>query len=166
VRRPTVAVLAATLAGALVVLVTADVPARAWWYRGYVALVSFLALRAVVAWVDNQKKSDVAAAFRRPRWRRRSTPHVPARPSARLLQLASFSAGEMHRGLRPALQEIAEERLHAHHGLSLADPRAATMVSPATWELLRPDRATPHDLRSAGLDVAAVDALLDDLERL
>jgi hypothetical protein len=68
--------------------------------------------------------------------------------------------------LRPLLQEIADERLRARHGIALTDAGAADRLAPATWELVRPDRPTPHDLRAEGLTLATIDAALDDLEAL
>ena len=165
-RRSAIAVVV-TLAGALMILLLPQGSDRAWWFRGYVAAVGVLSVRSLVAWVDAQPRMEAPAPFRRPRraWRRRRTV-VSARPTGRIVQLASFSAGDAHRGLRPVLQEIADERLRAHHGVSLDDPAASAFVAPATWELLRPDRPPPHDLRAPGLALDAIDALLADLERL
>jgi hypothetical protein len=71
----------------------------------------------------------------------------------------------VHRGLRPMLQEVADERLRAR-GRSLDDPRVADLFDPLTWDLVRPDRPTPHDLRAAGLAPAEIERVLTDLERL
>jgi hypothetical protein len=156
----------ATLAGAIVVLFFPEGDDRVWWFRGYVVLVGVLATRALVTWVDAQPRPPSPPPFRRRRrWPRRAVAEV-TRPTARLIHLATFSAGDAHRGLRPALQEVADERLRAHHGIGLDGPAAATRLAPATWELLRPDRPRPHDLRAPGLTLDAIDRIIDDLEQL
>jgi hypothetical protein len=158
---------AATLVGGLAVLLLPNGADRAWWFRGFVALVGILSTRSLVVWIDAQPHPQPPAPFRRRRRRwRLGTGTAPARPSARLLQLATFSAGDAHRGLRPVLQEIADERLRANHGVTLDDAMAPTLVAPATWALLRGDRPPPHDLRAPGLSPDAIDAILTDLERL
>lgn len=156
----------ATLAGAVVVLFFPEGDARVWWFRGYVVLVGVLATRALVLWLEAQPRSPAPPPFRRTRrWRRRAVPG-PVRPTTRLVHLATFSAGDAHRGLRPALQEVADERLQAHHGLRLDDPAAVSRLAPVTWDLLRPDRPRPHDLRAPGLTLEVIDAIIDDLEHL
>jgi hypothetical protein len=162
-------IVAATLAGALAVLLLPDGEPRAWWFRGYVSAVAIVAARAVVAWRERTLAAPDPAALQPPRRRwlpRRTNERAATSPTERLLELASVSAGDAHRSLRPLLQEIAEERLLAHHGVSLADDAAATLVRPATWELLRPDRPPPHDLRNAGLAPQEIESILTELEQL
>src|SRR4051812_7830804 len=164
-RAAAVAVLT-TLAGALVVLLLTKGDDRVWWFRGYVLFVGVLAVRALVVWNDSQPHAVPPPPFRRTRrWRRRAVV-APTPPTARLVHLATFSAGDAHRGLRPVLQEIAEERLQAHHAIGLTHPTASERFTPTTWELVRPDRPTPHDLRAPGMSLVAIDAVLDDLEHL
>jgi hypothetical protein len=157
---------AITFLGAVVVLVLPEGDGRVWWFRGFVVAVGLLAMRALVTWIDAQPRVPSTPPFRRRQWWRRSAGHESGRPAARLLELATFSAGDAHRGLRPTLQEVADERLRAHHGIGLDHPRSSELLSPAAWELLRPDRPRPHDLRAPGLEPAAIDALLDELEQL
>lgn len=166
--RSRAAVLAAlaTLVGAVVVLFFPEGDDRVWWFRGYAVLVGVLATRVLVTWVDAQPRPQSPPPFRRRRrWSRRAIAE-PNRPTARLVHLATFSAGDAHRGLRPALQEVADERLRAHHGIGLDDPGAERWLTPTTWELVRPDRPRPHDLRAPGLTLDAIDRIIDDLEQL
>ena len=160
--------LAASLVGALLVLSSQDATRRVWGFRAYVVLVGILAVRALVRWLASVPPVVRPEPFRprRWQWRRRRTTVPPRHGTERVLRLASFSAGDAHRGLRPLLQEIADERLRAGHGVSLDDDRAATLLGAETWELVRPDRPTPHDLRARGLEPAAIDAMLADLEAL
>lgn len=157
----------ASLGGALLVLSLADGGDRVWWFRGYVVIVGVLALRALVRWLATLPRTRPPEPFRRHRrhWRHRQPPPT-RRGSDRVLHLATYSAGDAHRGLRPILQEIADERLRARHGIALTDGDAADRLAPATWELVRPDRPTPHALRAPGLTPDAIDALLADLEAL
>jgi hypothetical protein len=141
--------------------------ARTWAFRIVVAAVGLVAVRALARW--HQAHPPAPDPLRRPRrtWLpRRRTLASTRRGSERVLHLATVGAGDAHRGLRPLLQEIADERLRAHHGVSLEEPRAASLLAPATWELLRPDRPAPHDVRAPGLSPAAIDHLLTDLEIL
>lgn len=156
------------LGGALLVLVVPDGDARVWWFRGFAALLGLVAARALMQWLESQPRALPAEPFRRPRpsFARRRAIALPATPTERVLHLAEFSAGDAHRGLRPLLQEIADERLRAGHGIMLTDPGAESRFTPATWELVRPDRPSPHDLRSSGLSPAAIDAAIADLETL
>lgn len=155
-----------SLAGAVVALVIPDGDARVWWFRGFTVLVGVVAVRSLLRWVDAQPRPPSPEPFRRRRrsWHRR--PHVPTHPTDQVLQLAMFSAGDAHRGLRPRLQEVAEERLRARYGVTLADPAARERLAPATWDLLRPDRPKPHDLRAPGLSPDTIDAVIADLEAL
>jgi hypothetical protein len=160
-------VVAGSLVGALAVLTFVDDAQRVWWFRGYVAVIGMLAARAVLRWLDALPRIVRPEPFRRKRlrWRRRPVP-PSRRGSERVLHLASFAAGDAHRGLRPILQEIADERLRARYGITLDDPTAQDRLAPATWELVRPDRPVPHDLRAPGVDPDTIDALLTDLEAL
>lgn len=161
-------VVVATLAGALAVLSSADDTRRAWGFRFYVVIVGVLAIRAIVRWLDGLQPVVRPEPFRPARrsWPWRRTPVASRRGSDRVLHLAMFSAGDAHRGLRPLLQEVVDERLRSRRAITIDDPRAESYLAPATWELVRPDRPTPHDLRAPGLDPATIDSLLADLEAL
>jgi hypothetical protein len=161
-------VVLASLGGALLVLSSPDDTRRVWGFRAYVAIIGILAVRALVRWIATVPPTVRPEPFRphRRRWLRRRPPATTRRGSDRVLHLATFSAGDAHRTLRPLLQEIADERLRADHGLTIDDPAAASRLAPATWELVRPDRPPPHDLRAPGLDPATIDSILTDLEAL
>ena len=161
-------VIAASVLGALLVLASQDDTRRVWGFRAYVVFVGVLAIRAVLRWLASVPPVVRPEPFRRRRrrWPRRRVPATTRHGSERVLHLASFSAGDAHRTLRPLLQEIADERLRAGHGIPLDDDRAERLLLPETWELVRPDRPNPHDLRARGLEPDAIDAILADLEAL
>ena len=85
----------------------------------------------------------------------------------RAVASGNANAGDLHLRLRPILREVAMDGLR-RHGLELdADPaRAQQLLSPATWELVRPDRPAPADAFARGLPAAQLDLVLDDLEAL
>jgi hypothetical protein len=161
----------ALLAG-LDALVVHEGDERVWWYRGVVVVMTVLALRALVRWLDSVPAPIPASPFRRRRidWRRvlrrRAAPVGTKHGSERALHLARLSAGDAHRGLRPLLREVADARLRARHGIALDDPGASALLAPATWDFVRGDRPVPHDLRARGLAPEDIDALLTDLEKL
>jgi hypothetical protein len=72
-----------------------------------------------------------------------------------------------HTQLRPLLREIAEARL-ARRGLRLDrdEEEARRLLGPAAWELVRLDRPSPPDGRSAGIATPELEAVLDRLEAL
>jgi hypothetical protein len=85
----------------------------------------------------------------------------------RAVASGNATAGDLHLRLRPILREVAMDGLR-RHGVELdADPaRAQQLLSPATWELVRPDRPAPADAFARGLPAAQLDLVLDDLEAL
>ncbi len=85
----------------------------------------------------------------------------------RAVSTATASAGDLHSRLRPILREIAADGLR-RRGVDLdTDPAAAQAVlTPETWELVRPERPRPEDPFAPGLPPAKLDAVLDDLEAL
>jgi hypothetical protein len=74
--------------------------------------------------------------------------------------------GQFHHRLRPALRQIADERLRAHHGIGIDDPGAADRLGPEAWALLGPDRRPPEDRRAPGPDEAAMVRVLAAIEGL
>jgi hypothetical protein len=99
---------------------------------------------------------------------------APAQPPAelerlaRLLALASASAGYAHTRLRPELRRVAADRLSWSRGIELdADPAAArAAVGEAAWPLVRPDPGETPDREEPGVPAAALDAALAGLERV
>jgi hypothetical protein len=153
------------LAASVLLLAAADDRRSA--FRVVVLIVGITAVRALVKW--HSAHPPAPEELRRPRrWRwpwRRSRVTVDRRGTDRALHLASISAGDVHRVLRPMLQDVADERLRSA-GSSLDDPGAADLLEPLTWDLVRPDRPTPHDLRAAGLAPREIERVLTDLEHL
>jgi hypothetical protein len=167
-----VLLVAGALVGALATLALYEGDRRVWSFRGFVVVLGVLAVRALVRWLDAQPHPMTGSPFARPRprwlrWGRRRVPVGGSRHgSDRALHLAQLSAGDAHRALRPLLREVADARLRSRHGIGLDDPGAAEHLSAPTWDLVRPDRAPPHDLRASGLAPATIDTILDELETL
>lgn len=89
----------------------------------------------------------------------------------RVLRLIAGAAlaGELHRGLRPLLVEIADGRLR-RRGVQLSDPagalRAREVLGEELWELVRPDRRPPEDRLARGLSRGALERIVATLEEL
>jgi len=164
-----IASIVAAMTVSVTVLTVSGGDTRLWAFRATVVVVGVLAARAVLQWLATFPLAP--EPFRRPSrswrppWRRKRGIRATA-PAVRVLHLATFSAGDAHRGLRPLLQDVADERLRARHGIALTDPRAEALLRPPTWELVRPDRPVPHDLRAPGLSTEQIDTVLADLEAL
>ena len=80
---------------------------------------------------------------------------------------AASHAGEMHWRLRPVLREVAAAGLRRRRVDLDTDPIAApALLSPRTWELVRPDRPRPDDSFAPGMSRDELRAVLDDLETL
>jgi len=103
-----------------------------------------------------------------------ATPAIPqpfdAPPSLRRIEnavaFASSRAVDAHMLLRPILRDIASERLSAHTVDLDSDARSAIMLGPTAWALLRPDLPEPDDWHALGLDPAALEKVVEALERL
>jgi len=78
----------------------------------------------------------------------------------RAVTLGVANAYDLHQRLLPQLREIAQCRLE----------RSGRTPGPETlgrwWELLRPDRAEPHDRFGPGISQSELRALVADLERM
>jgi len=82
------------------------------------------------------------------------------------VSFACSRAVDAHMLLRPMLRDIAAQRLSAH-GVDLdTDARAPVMLGPWAWALVRPDLPEPSDWQAPGLDRAALDRIVEALERL
>jgi hypothetical protein len=163
----------ATTLAVLTPLLLLDGPDRARGFRIGVALVAAFTLRAVGAATAEANAAPADSPFARrrarsgTRWRLRPTPKAARRSSADALVLAAMAgAGGFHHRLRPALLDIADERLRARHGVGIDDPAAADRLGPVAWDLLRPGRRPPGDRRAPGPDEATMDRVLAAIEGL
>jgi hypothetical protein len=109
-----------------------------------------------------------------------STLHVlepVPRPTARPLSLVrthnavvlgSASSFDLHYRLAPRLRTIAAGLLSSRRGVSLATDadRAAAILGPDAWELVRPDRPAPPDRLAAGIPPQRLAGVVDALERI
>ena len=112
-----------------------------------------------------RRTSSFEAAFVRPR-----VSH--ARPATldrveREITLATGTAFDVHYRLRPLLRPLAADLL-LRRGVALdrAPERAAELVGPDAWELVRPDRPAPPDRAARGIPLETAARAVDGLERL
>ncbi len=84
----------------------------------------------------------------------------------RSLDLATVSAGDAHHQLRPLVIDVAGTWLQGAHGIDLEDARAAALLPPAVWALAAPLSGRPADPHAPGITLAALDALVSDMEAL
>jgi hypothetical protein len=161
-----------TVALVLTPLLLLDGGQRTSGFRVAVVLLAVFALRAISTATAEANPAPPDSPFaparpakrRRLPWRTRTTPRRS--PADALVLGAVERAGQFHHRLRPALRDAADERLRAHHGIDIDDPRAADQLGPEAWALLRADRPPPADRRSPGPDAATMDRVLTAIERL
>jgi hypothetical protein len=85
----------------------------------------------------------------------------------RLVVTGRSSAGEVHLRLRPLLVQIATARL-SRDGIRLErmPDRAQAQLGPELWDLVRPDRPKPEDMRGPGISLEQLAAMTERLGRL
>jgi hypothetical protein len=102
---------------------------------------------------------------------RRAT--APARPPSlakveREVSMGVETAFDTHYRLRPLFRRLTAGLLLAHRGVDLErDPeRARALVGDDLWALVRPDAAAPEERSGAGVQPAALERAVADLERI
>jgi hypothetical protein len=82
--------------------------------------------------------------------------------------LAVTTAFDVHFRLRPAVRDVAAQRLWAKHAVDLEThpDRARELVGADAWELARPDRPPPADPFGPGLGEHGIERVVADLERV
>ena len=170
-----VAVVLAAFAGALAPLLLLDGDRRALGFRAYGLLLGLLALRAILGFSIDAGTPPADSPFHV----RRRLP-APLRALARrgradvsrhtpvdhLAAGALQQASALHYRLRPALRDVADERLQARHGIGIDDPAARDLLGPVAHDLLRSDRPEPDDRRAPGIDADTLHAILTTVESL
>jgi hypothetical protein len=75
---------------------------------------------------------------------------------------------DLHRRLRPRLREIAAQRLAARHGVDLdSRPEAArALLGEEIWELVRPERSLPDEVKGTRVDAARLGRVLQRIETI
>jgi len=86
----------------------------------------------------------------------------------REVTLGSQSAWDLHARLGRTLRETAIPLLATRRGIDLErEPeRAAAVLGPEAWELVRPDRAAPRNRHEPGIELERLDRALAALEAL
>lgn len=133
--------------------------------HAYVLFVAALAVRALALEIVSMLP---APRRRRGLRRRASAPDLPSELSrlATSLAMSTTWATELYYRVRPALREIAADRLDARRGTSLdGDPEAArSALGEQAWALLRPDLSVPEDRFGPGLSLAELEQIVTSLE--
>ena len=88
------------------------------------------------------------------------------RDTERAVQLATATAGDAHRLLRPMVADLVEEWLRTTHAIDLHHPDAARLVPAELWEISRPGLLRPDNPHAAGPTTARVADIVDRLESL
>jgi hypothetical protein len=85
----------------------------------------------------------------------------------RELEMSIQSAFDTHYRLRPILREIAASRL-GRSAVELDRPgsRAAELLGPDTWALVRPDFGRPADHHAPGASLAEIERAVEALEAM
>jgi hypothetical protein len=111
-----------------------------------------------------------AAAAQQPRVRKRRlrpAPPVDLERLERLVPSGHATAGDVHIRLRPVLREIARGRLSRRRVRLDGDPDAARrLLGEELWDVVRPDRRRPEDMRAPALSREQLAAMIARLEEL
>jgi hypothetical protein len=110
-------------------------------------------------------ESRVLQAERSARPRQKRVPELER--LERELEMSTQSAYDTHYRLRPILREIAAVRL-GRSAVELDRPgsRAAELLGPDAWALVRPDSGRPDDHHAPGASLAEIERALEALESL
>lgn len=135
----------------------------------WLVVVLTLGLAVVVGGIGGARPAVVSVFDRA----RRADAKGRARPASlsrleREVTMASSTAFDVHYRLRPALRELASGLLRARRGvdLELSPARARELLGDELWELVRLDRAAPHDHGAPGITAATLERCVTALERL
>jgi len=138
--------------------------------RLYVFVLGALTLAVLASATRASEAARRRSAFELALRRRRPGPRR-VEPLERIEREVSLSLGNdafLHTRLRPLVLRIASDRLLDRHGIDLerSPERASTVLDPAVWELVQPDREAPQDASGAPVPLRAVAAIVEGLERV
>jgi hypothetical protein len=134
-------------------------------YLLFLGAVALLALvRTLRVAQPGSGDSPFERALRPPRLREQRPPELVRLEQH--LALSVTSAFDVHFRLRPAVRDVAGQRLWARHSIDLeADTeRSEAKLGPAAWELVRPDRPPPPDPFGPGLNLQQIEQVVTELE--
>jgi hypothetical protein len=135
---------------------------------GYLAFVGGVVALELVAAVGRAQPPRGASAFERALRRRRPRATRPDELTRleNQVRLATVTALDAHRRLRPLLREAAAHRLRVRHGIDLdGEPaRARALLGDEVWELVRPGVRPPADRKARGVSPARLARVLDAIE--
>jgi hypothetical protein len=133
-------------------------------FIGGVALLALVRTMRVVQPGSGHSPFELALRPIRPRPQR---PPELVRLEERLA-LAATTAFDVHFRLRPAVRDVAAQRLWAKHAIDLETQpdRAQALLGAGAWELARPDRPPPSDPFAPGLGVRGIERIVAELEQV
>ncbi len=136
----------------------------------YLVVVAGGALAALAVALARSLRPPVPPAFEQG-LRPRSHPVPRVKQLERLereVTLGLQNAWDFHNRLSPTLRETAAGLLIARRGVDLErqPDRAAVLVGPDAWDLIRSDRAGPERRHDPGVPAATFDRALAALEQL
>jgi hypothetical protein len=135
-----------------------------------IGLIGLVALAILVRWLGGAiPRAGVSAFDAALRERTEEEPPLDEFESVRhTLDLARTSAFDVHSRLRPLLRDIARQRLWAGHGIDLdRDPTAAgRFLGAEASGLLLTSAPAPHQYGRRGMELAAIDRIVADLEAI
>lgn len=132
----------------------------------YVLLMGSLALVSLLHLVQSAAPTAVPSLFERSAARAGAPPLVELEQLRYRLATSQSSAFDFHFRLRPRLFGLAAARLERRYGIdpSRQPERARAVLGEQVWELLRPDREPPRDIREPGLTRRELRLLIEALE--
>jgi hypothetical protein len=165
---------AVAVVAALAVVVLAPASVLAGRGRGLALLIYVLVVTALVLaiLINRLCRALPRKAFSwspRPRTHPEEYPIAQLEKIERALTAARWNASHLHESVRPIVREIVAARLRRHHRVDLdrSPDRAHAVVGDGyAWDLARPDRKAPVNLRAPGWSRGELEMLLDELEAL
>jgi hypothetical protein len=135
-------------------------------YLVYLAALAALAAARIANGAFPAPRGIVGRVLARP-------PRRQARPESLAavaddVALAQADQFDLHFRLRPMLADIADAGLAARYGADLRErsERARAVLSPETWEIVRPHRPRPPSAGLRGIDTKSLAAVIGELERI
>jgi hypothetical protein len=136
--------------------------------RGVIIITTAVLTAAVLRLIIVDEAERPAGPFTRISTTPPSSPEpaTQIRDTERAVQLATATAGDAHRLLRPMVADLVEEWLRATHAIDLHHPDADRLVPAELWAIARPGLPRPDNPHAAGPTTAHVADIVDRLESL
>lgn len=165
-RRAPTAVIATLAAAGVLLFAPIDATLTVRIYLLVIGALALLTLVGATGFAAGRSGSRFERALVRPRRRARRPEELEQ--LERQVLLAVENAADFHFRLRPALVAAVDAALWRLHGVDLAlqPERAAELLPPALWDVVRPDLPPPADRRGPGPPLERLDDLVTVIERM